>query len=116
AILYELLAGKPPFTGNTPFEILKHVVELRPIRPHNVNGLVSKDLDTICMKCLEKDPQHRYASADALAEDLKNWIEYKPIKARKAGIARLTVQWSRRNPIGATLIGTLLLGLIVTVG
>jgi tRNA A-37 threonylcarbamoyl transferase component Bud32 len=111
AILYELLTGGPPFRGGTTLEILRQVEDQQPKPPRACNPLADKDLSTICMKCLEKSPRFRYASADELAQDLENWIARKPIKARRAGPTRRTVQWVQRNPLGALLIGVLLLGL-----
>ena len=111
AILYELLTGCPPFQGPTPLEILRQVQQDRPRRPRALNSLIDKDLETICLKCLEKDPHYRYSSAEALADDLENWVEQRPIKARPAGPIRRTTQWVKRNQVGAALIFTLLTGL-----
>ena len=111
AILYELLTGHAPFQAPTPLEILRQVQEDRPKRPQLLNSLIDRDLETICLKCLEKEPHYRYSSAEALADDLENWLEQRPIKARPAGAVRRTIQWVKRNPVGATLIFTLLAGL-----
>jgi serine/threonine protein kinase len=111
AILYELLTGCPPFQGPTPLEILRQVEQDRPRRPRALNSLIDKDLETICLKCLEKAPHYRYSSAEALADDLENWVEQKPIKARPAGPIRRSTQWVKRNRVGAALIFTLLAGL-----
>lgn len=69
------------------------------------------DLEVICLKCLEKDPRHRYSTAQALAEDLENWMAGRPVKARPPGAARRTLRWTKRNPVGAAFIVTLALGL-----
>jgi serine/threonine protein kinase len=114
AVLYELLTGQPPFKAATMYETLKQVQEQAPRRPRLLNPLVHCDLETICLKCLEKNPSHRYASAEALAEDLENWIHHRPIKARSPGPLVRTRQWIQRNPVGAALIGTLIVGLIVS--
>jgi serine/threonine protein kinase len=113
AILYELLTGQPPFSGNSPSEVLRQVVHQQPPNPRSINPLIEKDLEIICMKCLEKDPRHRYGSAQALAEDLENWEQNRPIQARPAGPVRRTVQWIKRNPIGAAFMLSLFLGLSV---
>jgi serine/threonine protein kinase/ABC-type phosphate/phosphonate transport system substrate-binding protein len=112
-IFYELLTGHAPFEGNTPSEILRKVVHQQPPSPRSLNPLIERDLETICLKCLEKDPRHRYSSAKALAEDLENWEQNRPIQARPAGPIRRTVQWVKRNPIGAAFMLSLLLGLSI---
>jgi serine/threonine protein kinase len=114
AVLYELLTGQPPFKAATLFETLKQVQEQSPRRPRLLNPLVNCDLETICLKCLEKNPSHRYASAEALSEDLENWIHHRPIKARSPGPLVRTRQWIQRNPVGAALICTLIVGLVVS--
>jgi serine/threonine protein kinase/ABC-type phosphate/phosphonate transport system substrate-binding protein len=112
AILYEMLTGRAPFSGGTPFEVLRQVEHSVPKPPRTVNKLVNRDLETICLKCLEKHPHHRYESAAALAEDLQNWLEKKPVNARKAGAVRRAMHWTKRNPLGATFILMLLLSLL----
>ena len=114
AILYELLTGRPPFLGDTPLETLRQVQEQTPTLPRRFNGLVDKDLDTICMKCLEKDPRHRYSSAEALARDLEDWIDHRPIRARPAGALRRSVQWMQRNRVGTALIATFVIGFLAS--
>jgi serine/threonine protein kinase/ABC-type phosphate/phosphonate transport system substrate-binding protein len=114
AILYEMLTGHPPFQGATPLETLRHVQETLPRHPRGWNPSIDRDLETICLKCLEKDPGYRYTSAQALAEDLDDWLAHKPIKARKAGIVRRTTHWIKRNPVGATFIVTLFFGLLAS--
>ena len=111
AVLYELLTGKPPFRGNTVLETLQHVQESPPKAPRSINPLVERDLETICLKCLEKDPLRRFASAEALAEDLENWIDHKPINARPVGRIVRAAQWTQRNRTGTALIAALVLGL-----
>jgi WD40 repeat protein/serine/threonine protein kinase len=125
AILYELLTGAPPFPGSNPVEILQRVVaeEARP--PSTVAGrmtgdgrksgrdsaLADRDLDTVCLKCLEKDPLRRYGSAEALADDLERWLRREPIVARPSTLTERFGKWSRRNPTVAVLSGVLLLAL-----
>lgn len=111
ALLYELLTGRPPFTGPTPLEIFKAIQQQHPTRPRRLNPQIPSDLETLCLKCLEKDPHHRYVSAEALAEDLENWLARKPIHARPPSAVRLIGAWTQRNPIGTALIVSLCLGL-----
>src|SRR5262249_27053229 len=73
AALYELVTGKPPFRSDNPIDTIKHVVEREPVPPRLLNPKIEHDLETICLKCLEKDPRHRYASADLLANDLERY-------------------------------------------
>src|SRR4029077_21087661 len=82
AVFYELLTGHPPFTGRTTFEIVRLVLDTEPRQPRLLNPKVDRDLSTICLKCLEKDPQRRYSSALALAEDLEHWLKHEPIQAK----------------------------------
>jgi WD40 repeat protein len=105
AILYEVLAGQPPFQAETPLETLWQVREREPARPRSFNPRVDQDLETICLKCLAKDPAQRYASAEALAEDLENWRAGRPIQARPATTLEWVAKWARRRPAVAALIG-----------
>jgi eukaryotic-like serine/threonine-protein kinase len=113
AILYALLAGRPPFGGTAILEILDQVRDREPDSPRKFNSRVPRDLDVICLKCLEKDSRRRYASADALAEDLKRWLAGEPIAARPvAGASRLWM-WCRRNPLVAAATGLVAVSLVV---
>jgi len=107
AILYELLTGQPPFKAASAIETMRLVVEQDPRRPKALHRQIPRDLDTICMKCLEKNPGARYQSAGDLAEDLERWLEQRPIHARPAGPMLRLGRWTRRNPVGAALILTL---------
>ena len=83
AVLYQLLTGQPPFAGGTTYETIRLLRDTEPRPPRLLNPKVDRDLSTICLKCLEKDPQRRYSSALALAEDLEHWLKHEPIQARR---------------------------------
>jgi len=110
AVLYQLLTGHPPFAGGTTYETIKLVLDTEPRRPRLLNPKIDRELSTICLKCLEKDPKRRYPSALALAEDLEHWLKHEPIVARHTGIFIRGKKWVRRNPSTAVLI-TLLVAL-----
>ena len=110
-VLYELLAGRPPFRGTTPVETLRRVVDEEPAHPRTINLHTNRDLGVICMKALEKDPLRRYASAGELAADLERWLRHEPVRARPAGAWLRTSRWTRRNRVGAMLIVVLCIGL-----
>jgi serine/threonine protein kinase len=115
AVLYQLLTGQPPFAGGTTYETIKLLLDTEPRQPRLLNPKVDRDLSTICLKCLEKDPNRRYSSALALAEDLEHWLKHEPIQARRTGIVARSRKWVRRNP-SIAVMATMLLALAVPLG
>src|SRR5262245_49342492 len=107
AVLYQLLTGHPPFAGGTTYETIKLVLDTEPRQPRLLNPKIDRDISTICLKCLEKDPKHRYSSALSLAEDLEHWLKHEPIQARRTGLFTRARKWVRRNPSTAVLIALL---------
>ena len=105
AVLYHLLTGHPPFAGGTTYDTIRLLLETEPRQPRLWNPKIDRDLTTICLKCLEKDPQRRYPSALALAEDLDRWLKHEPIHARRTGIFGRGKKWVRRNPLAAGVDG-----------
>ena len=114
AVLYQLLTSHPPFAGGTTYETIKLLLETDPRPPRLWNSKVDRDLSTICLKCLDKDPQRRYPSALAFAEDLERWLRHEPIKARRTGVIDRGKKWLQRNPT-AVGIAVLSLALITAV-
>src|SRR3989442_1432312 len=107
AVLYQLLTGQPPFAGGTTYETIKLLLDTEPRQPRLLNPKIDRDLATICLKCLEKDPKRRYSSALALAEDLERWLKHEPIQARRTGIFSQGKKWVQRNPSSALLAASL---------
>ncbi|CAN5275606.1 hypothetical protein BH11PLA2_BH11PLA2_31320 [soil metagenome] len=108
AILYGLLTGRPPFQGTTPIETIKLVVSAEPVAPSQLQPGIARDLQTICLKSLQKDPARRYATAGELADDLHRFLNDQPIQARPIGSFEKGRRWCRRNPVVAGLAASLL--------
>ncbi len=113
AILYELLTGRPPFEAEGPWETISQVIGDDPIAPHRFQPRLPKDLETICLKCLHKDPAKRYASAEALADDLRRFLADEPIQARPVGFWGRAVKWAHRRPALAGLLGVSVLAVVL---
>src|SRR2546430_2867903 len=107
AVFYQLLTGHPPFAGGTTYETVRLVLETEPRQPRLWNRKIDRELSTICLKCLEKDPKRRYSSALALAEDLEHWLKHEPIRAKRSGVFTHGRKWLWRNPTTAGLIASL---------
>jgi WD40 repeat protein len=121
AVLYALLTGRPPFRGETVLETLEQVRAREPEPPRRLNTKVDRDLETMCLKCLEKEPEQRYGSAQALAKELESWLRGEPIQARRIGWGQRIWRWCRRYrflaaliALSATLALSLLIGLMVS--
>ena len=110
AILYEMLTGRPPFKGSSAIETVRQVIEQDPVSPSRVQFRVPRDLETICMKCLQKEPGKRYATAKDMADDLNRYLHGMPIRARRTPLIERALKWSRRHPTFAALsaIGALM--------
>src|SRR6202030_421816 len=114
AVFYHMFTGQPPFAGGTTYETIRMVLETEPRNPRLLNSKLDRDLSTICLKCLEKDPQRRYTSALALAEELERWLHHEPIRARRTGLLARARKWLQRNPATAFSVASLA-GLIAAV-
>jgi tetratricopeptide (TPR) repeat protein len=114
AILYHQLTGRPPFAAGSAMETVVAVLKTEPVAPSRLQATTPRDLETICLKCLQKEPQHRYASAAELADDLQRFLVGEPIRARPISVAERLWRWSRRNPGIATLSAAVFL-LLTTV-
>jgi WD40 repeat protein len=111
AILYELLTGRPPFVADSTLEMLVLVRNQEPLAPSRLRPKLPRDLETICLKCLQKEPGRRYSSARALANDLRHYLAGEPIQARPVGTVERWMKWTRRRPT----VAALLVGLVMAV-
>jgi WD40 repeat protein/serine/threonine protein kinase len=117
AILYEMLTGRPPFRGESSMDTMLQVMTEEPVPPRRLQPKVPADLETICLKCLQKEPNKRYSSGEALADDLMRFLKGEPIQARPIGIVGRTIKWARRRPAVAALaaLGVLAIFTILTI-
>jgi WD40 repeat protein/tRNA A-37 threonylcarbamoyl transferase component Bud32 len=112
AILYECLTGRPPFQGEDALEVWEKLQVSEPVPPSRLNRRVDRDLETVCLKCLRKDPAQRYDSAEALAHDLERWLAGRPPKARRVGLPERAARWAWRRPGAAALAAAALVGVL----
>ncbi len=116
AILYELLTDRPPFKADTPLDTLTQVRDNEPAGPRLLNPKISRDLETICLKAMAKEPSRRYPTADALAADLRRYLNREPIQARPVGASERLWRWCRRNPLVASLTTAVAVSLLLGAG
>jgi WD40 repeat protein len=116
SILYEMLTGRPPFQAETGWDVVMQVVKEEPVAPSRVHGKVPRDLEIICLKCLEKEPRRRYLTADELAEDLRRYRSGEPIRARRVNAAQRALKWAKRRPALAALAGVTLVATLILLG
>jgi WD40 repeat protein len=113
AVLYEMLTGRPPFRADTPLNTVLEVLRREPERPRALDPRIPRDLETVCLKCLEKEPAKRYPGAEALADDLEHWLRGEPISARPVRPVERAVKWARRHPAVAAAWGVGAAGLVL---
>ncbi len=116
ATLYDLVTTRPPFRAASVAETLRQVVHEDPVPPRRLNPEIDRDLETITLKCLEKDPARRYASAAALAEDLRRYGQREPVLARPVSLAGRFGRWARRNPVITQMAAALILAVVAGFG
>jgi len=116
AILYEMLTGRPPFKGETPMETIRQVTDDDPVPPSRLVPRVARDLETICLKCLHKEPQKRYGSARELADDLDRYRDGMPIRARRTPLWERELKWSGRHPAVASSMALVIIAVIGMTG
>jgi thiol-disulfide isomerase/thioredoxin len=117
AVLYDLVTGRPPFEAGSALDTLVAVLQSEPAPPHRLNPRIDRDLETICLTCLHKDPARRYRSADAFARDLQRYLAGEPIHARPVGVVERTRKWARRRPAAAAVVAmACLAGVVLAVG
>lgn len=115
AVLYKLLTGRPPFAAAEPVQTIVQVLSDDPVKPRQLNPSVSRELETVCLKCLEKKPSNRYPVVDEFKEDLNNFLQGLPINAKPGGSIQRSLKWARRNPAATIAMASALLGIIGTV-
>jgi hypothetical protein len=116
AILYELLTGRPPFRAETPLDTVVQVLEQEPESPRQLNRKIDRDLETVCLKCLRKEPAKRYGSAEKLAEDLERWLRGEPVHARPIRLGGRLVKWVKRRPFIASFAAVVVLVSLLSLG
>jgi serine/threonine protein kinase len=116
AILYECLTGRPPFRAATSLDTVLQVLSEEPVPPSRLLPALPRDLETVCLKCLHKDPARRYASAGSLGDDLERFLKGEPIQARPVGTLERGWRWCRRNPAVAALLAAVMLVLVLGTG
>ncbi|XZE51525.1 protein kinase domain-containing protein [Planctomycetaceae bacterium SH139] len=114
ALLYCLVVGRPPFQAANPLDTLLQVMSVEPVSPRQLNPQIPKDLETICLKCLQKEPTRRYESAETLAADLGRFLRAEPIHARAISPSERTWRWCKRNPVVAALLATATILLVIS--
>lgn len=113
AILYSTLVNRPPFQAPTPMETLKQVLDREPVSPRTLDLKISRDLETICLKCLRKEPDKRYLGATELAEDIGRWLRNEPIVARRVGRVEKSWMWCKRHPVAALSSVAVVIALLI---